>query len=80
MFCFVPSALFDRIDKDHNGTISKIELQNWIKSVQTRYLTDDVERQWKKMNNDSNNHISWDEYDQVIYHALCKKMTKLNKH
>ena len=71
------SALFDRIDSDHNGTISKIELQNWIKSVQTRYLTDDVERQWKKMNNDSNNHISWDEYDRVIYHTLCKMTSAL---
>ena len=66
------SILFDRIDKDHNGTITKQELKDWIKSVQTRYITDDVERQWKQMNNDSNNEISWDEYDQTTYYALCK--------
>lgn len=66
------SALFDRIDKDHNGTITKQELKDWIKSVQTRYITDDVERQWKQMNNDSNNEISWDEYDKTTYYALCK--------
>ncbi|CAM4924567.1 unnamed protein product [Rotaria socialis] len=63
-------ALFDRIDKDHNGTVTKQELKDWIKSVQTRYITDDVERQWKQMNNDSNNAISWDEYDKTTYYAL----------
>jgi len=63
-------ALFDRIDKDHNHTITKQELKDWIKSVQTRYITDDVERQWKQMNNDSNNEITWDEYDKTTYYAL----------
>jgi hypothetical protein len=24
------------------------------------------------MNNDSNNDISWDEYDKTTYYALCK--------
>jgi hypothetical protein len=52
--------------------VTKQELKDWIKSVQTRYITDDVERQWKQMNNDSNNDISWDEYDKTTYYALCK--------
>ncbi len=74
------SALFDRIDSDHNGTITKQELKDWIKSVQTRYITDDAERQWKQINNDSNHHeISWDEYDQVTYHALRKMLTKFDR-
>ncbi|CAF1621920.1 unnamed protein product [Adineta ricciae] len=63
-------ALFDRIDKDHNGTITKQELKDWIKSVQTRYISDDVQKQWVQMNNDSNNEISWNEYDKTTYYAL----------
>ncbi len=31
-----------------------------------------MERQWKQMNNDSNNEISWEEYDKTTYYALCK--------
>ncbi len=72
------SALFDRIDKDHNGTITQQELKDWIKSVQTRYITEDVERQWLQMNNDSNNEISWDEYDKTTYYALCKIIIKVD--
>jgi Ca2+-binding EF-hand superfamily protein len=75
---FFSSALFDRIDNDHNGTITKQELKDWIKSVQTRYITDDVDRQWKQINNDSSHEISWDEYDKVTYHALCKMLTKFS--
>ncbi|CAF3728222.1 unnamed protein product [Rotaria sordida] len=73
------SALFNRIDKDHNGTITKQELKDWIKSVQTRYITEDVERQWKQMNNDSNNEISWDEYDKTTYYALYDNTQKSDK-
>jgi hypothetical protein len=71
-------TLFDRIDKDHNGTVTQQELKDWIKSVQTRYITDDVERQWTQMNNDSNNEISWDEYDKTTYYALCEIIIRFN--
>ena len=70
--------LFDRIDKDHNGTISKQELKDWIRSVQMRYITDDVDRQWTQMNNDSNDAISWQEYDQTTYYALCKSRARVD--
>ncbi|CAF1050204.1 unnamed protein product [Adineta steineri] len=72
-------TLFDRIDKDHNSTITKQELKDWIKSVQTRYITGDVERQWLQMNNDSNQEISWDEYDKVTYYALYDNIPEVKQ-
>jgi len=29
------------------------------------------------MNNDSNNDISWDEYDKTTYYALCKTWERI---
>ncbi|CAF1027668.1 unnamed protein product [Didymodactylos carnosus] len=62
--------LVDKIDKDHDGYVTKVELKDWIKLIQTRYITEDVNRQWHQINNDTDEFITWQEYDNATYYAL----------
>ncbi len=39
-------------------------------SMKDRYISDDVERQWKQHNVDDKNTIGWEEYRQLVYGFL----------
>jgi len=59
--------IVDKIDRDIDGKITKEELKSWIQYTQRRYITEDVDRQWKSHNPQSKEAITWEEYKQVVY-------------
>merc|ERR1712059_137164 len=72
-------VIVDKIDKDHDGQVTVDELAQWIKFTQTRYITDDVERQWESHGIEGKESINWDEYRQNVYGFLDHdgELTKL---
>lgn len=68
------AVIFDKIDKDGDGLIVEQELVDWIKHVQTRYVHDDTDRQWKDFDTSENDDkLSWDEYAQRTYGHINDK-------
>ncbi|XP_071452489.1 calumenin-A [Hetaerina americana] len=59
--------IVDKIDKDKDGFVSQDELKEWIRYTQSRYLLDDVDRQWKSYNPELNEKITWEEYRKLLY-------------
>ncbi|XP_041973241.1 calumenin-B isoform X2 [Aricia agestis] len=63
--------IVDKIDADKDGYISMVELKDWIRYTQTRYILEDVERHWKQHNrttiDDDQEVITWDSYRQEVY-------------
>lgn len=57
----------DKIDRDADSKISKEELKSWIQYTQRRYITEDVDRQWKAHNPDGKDTIKWEEYKKMVY-------------
>ncbi|XP_066245851.1 calumenin [Euwallacea similis] len=62
--------IVDKIDKNTDGFISRDELKDWIRYTQKRYISDDVNRQWKQQNPDDNPTVSWDNYQKMVYGFL----------
>ncbi|XP_066138917.1 calumenin [Euwallacea fornicatus] len=62
--------IVDKIDKNTDGFISRDELKDWIRYTQKRYISDDVNRQWKQQNPDDNPTVSWDSYQKMVYGFL----------
>jgi len=62
--------IVDKIDHDGDGYVTVEELANWIKFTQTRYIADDVERQWESHKKGVHDTISWDEYRENVYGFL----------
>jgi len=62
--------IVDKIDKDQDGQVSIEELAAWIKFTQTRYISDDVERQWESHKKEEKDTINWDEYRHNVYGFL----------
>lgn len=60
----------DKIDYNNNGFISREELKDWIRFTQKRYITDDVERQWRQHNSQNEDTISWERYQKLVYGFL----------
>ncbi|KAK2143849.1 hypothetical protein LSH36_807g00115 [Paralvinella palmiformis] len=58
--------IFDKIDKDKDGTVTEEELKDWITHVQNRYVWSDTERQWKE-HEVTDGRLSWNEYKQKTY-------------
>ena len=59
--------IVDKIDRDLDGKISKEELKSWIQYTQRRYITEDVDRQWKTHNPTGKDTITWEEYKKMVY-------------
>ncbi|KAJ8347333.1 hypothetical protein SKAU_G00287340 [Synaphobranchus kaupii] len=59
--------IVDRIDTDGDGHVSHGELHQWIKHRQTRYIQDDVDKQWKEFDFNNDGHVSWQEYKNKTY-------------
>ena len=61
------SIIYKKIDKDGDGQVTEEELTNWIKYVQTRYIRQDTDRQWKDHHADNESKITWESYKQRTY-------------
>jgi len=62
--------IVDKIDSDGNGYVSIDELQKWIKFTQTRYVGEDVERQWDSHKPTNKETVNWAEYRHNVYGFL----------
>jgi len=62
--------IVDKIDTDNDGQVSMDELQKWIKFTQTRYIGEDVERQWDSHKPDAKDTVNWAEYRHNVYGFL----------
>lgn len=70
--------IVDKIDKDADGFVSREELKDWIQYTQKRYITDDVERQWKAHNPENKDKLSWEEYKKMVYGFMDGKKTVIS--
>lgn len=59
--------IVDKIDKNTDGYVSQEELKDWIQYTQKRYISDDVDRQWKAHNPEAKDKITWTEYKKIMY-------------
>ncbi|KAG9352105.1 hypothetical protein JZ751_020518 [Albula glossodonta] len=59
--------IVERIDGDNDGYVSLIELKNWIKRVQKRYVYENVAKVWADYDANKDNQITWEEYKQATY-------------
>jgi len=59
--------IYDKMDENQDGEVSEEELTNWMKHTQTKYIDEDVEKQWEAHTDAEKDHISWDEYKQSVY-------------
>lgn len=57
----------DKIDNDGDGFITLVELKDWIRYTQKRYIDEDVERHWRQHNPDNNEAIAWETYRKNVY-------------
>jgi len=64
------AVIVDRIDTDGDGRVTVEELQQWIKFTQTRYVGEDVERQWESHKPEGKETVNWLEYRQSVYGFL----------
>lgn len=62
--------IYEKIDTDKDGFVSLIELKDWIRFTQKRYITEDVDRVWKEQNPDDKPTISWENYKNLVYGFL----------
>ncbi|XP_060532016.1 calumenin [Cylas formicarius] len=62
--------IVDKIDNNNDGFISREELKDWIRYTQKRYISEDVDRQWKQQNPDDNPTVSWENYQKLVYGFL----------
>ncbi|XP_066926347.1 calumenin-like [Clytia hemisphaerica] len=59
--------LFDKVDKDHDGSVTEEELKEWIHYTQNRYILKDVEKQMTQTDLNKDGLIDWKEYKQATY-------------
>ncbi|KAJ8927122.1 hypothetical protein NQ314_020395 [Rhamnusium bicolor] len=62
--------IVDKIDTNNDSFISREELKDWIRFTQKRYITEDVDRQWKQQNPENKPTISWENYQKLVYGFL----------
>ncbi|KAG7305650.1 hypothetical protein JYU34_009750 [Plutella xylostella] len=59
--------IVDKIDGDGDGFITLVELKDWIRYTQKRYIDEDVERHWRQHNPNNEDEISWEQYRKNVY-------------
>ena len=60
-------VLVDKIDRNSDGKITEEELKFYIDHTQKRYIYEDVDRQWKELNQENKPSILWGEYVNRTY-------------
>lgn len=66
MACLTFSLIYDKIDKDSDGFVTEEELENWVKHVQSRYIINDTEKQWKEHDVEGDT-LTWTTYKTKTY-------------
>lgn len=61
------SKIVEKIDADHDGFVTLDEMNRWIKHAQMRWIYEDVDRQWKAHDLNSDSFVSWEEYKNATY-------------
>ncbi|XP_014282381.1 calumenin isoform X2 [Halyomorpha halys] len=56
-----------KIDSDKDGFITHIELKDWIRYTQQKYMRDNVDRTWKMHNPENKENITWKDYSEQVY-------------
>ncbi|KAI8440580.1 hypothetical protein MSG28_001810 [Choristoneura fumiferana] len=59
--------IVDKIDSDGDGFVSLVELKDWIRYTQQRYIEEDVHRHWVQHNPDGAETIPWETYRKNVY-------------
>lgn len=54
------SVIVDRIDVNNDSFVDLSELKNWIQFTQRRYIDEDVDRQWRQHNKNSEDFVQWE--------------------
>ncbi|KAF9794017.1 hypothetical protein SFRURICE_015186 [Spodoptera frugiperda] len=52
--------IVDKIDGDKDGFVSLVELKDWIRYTQKRYINEDVDRHWRQHNPNNDEVIPWE--------------------
>lgn len=58
--------IVEKMDKDKDGHITELELKEWIKYVQDRYVIKDTDDRWKEYELGSNN-LDWENFKKRTY-------------
>ncbi|CAH1393832.1 unnamed protein product [Nezara viridula] len=56
-----------KIDSDKDGFVTHVELKDWIRYTQQKYMRDNVDRTWNMHNPENKDKISWKEYSEQVY-------------
>lgn len=66
------AKLVDRIDVNHDGNITEVELKNWVYQSQHKYILDDVSRQWHAHVDGQNDNqlLTWNDFKNKTYGFL----------
>ncbi|XP_061706236.1 calumenin-B [Cydia pomonella] len=59
--------IVDKIDVNGDGFVTLVELKDWIRYTQKRYIEEDVERHWRQHNPQGAETISWETYQKNVY-------------
>jgi len=54
-------TLVDKIDKNHDKTVSENELRNWIRYQHKLSLQKNVDKKWKRVNTNKDDYLMFDE-------------------
>ncbi|NP_001086959.1 reticulocalbin 3 L homeolog precursor [Xenopus laevis] len=59
--------IVDKIDRDKDGFVTEVELKDWIKHTQNRYIYENVNKHWADYDQNKDDMISWEEYKNTSY-------------
>ncbi|KAJ8727216.1 hypothetical protein PYW08_015613 [Mythimna loreyi] len=59
--------IVDKIDGDKDGFVTLVELKDWIRYTQKRYINEDVDRHWRQHNPNNDEAIEWEVYRKNVY-------------
>ncbi|GFY57945.1 calumenin-B [Trichonephila inaurata madagascariensis] len=62
--------IVDKIDKNKDGFVTQEELKDWITYTQAKYITDDVDKQWKLHNEGDKENLDWETFKKVTYNFV----------
>lgn len=65
--------LVDRIDDDKDGFVTQAEMIVWIKKSQSRWMLEEVERQFKTQDLDGDGLVTWEEYKNATYGYMMEE-------
>lgn len=64
------SIIFDKIDRNHDKLVTREELRNWIKHVNNRVMSTEIDERFSAMDTNESNSVSWEEYKKSMYDMM----------